>query len=92
MPYFSFCVVNGSQSSQEFKVGGAVSKIRKVSPRGAPQRTDGRAGEEPEDHKRYVVRGEINEKTAHIQELWEKMGKNAKLKEKQKWSNEKSHL
>ena len=25
-------------------------------------------------------------------ELWEKMGKNAKLKEKQKWSNEKLHL
>ena len=25
-------------------------------------------------------------------ELWEKMGKNAKLKEKQKWFNEKLHL
>ena len=25
-------------------------------------------------------------------ELWEKMGKNAKLKEKQKWSDEKLHL
>ena len=25
-------------------------------------------------------------------ELWEKMGKNAKLKEKQKWSHEKLHL
>ena len=44
--------------------------------------------------------GEFYEKTADIQarpdhlwsELWEKMGKNAKLKEKQKWSNEKLHL
>ena len=26
-----------------------------------------RTGEEPEDHKRYVVRVEINEKTADIQ-------------------------
>ena len=28
----------------------------------------------------------------HGQKLWEKMGENAKLKEKQKWSNEKLHL
>ena len=42
--------------------------------------------------------GEIDEKTADIQarsfmpELRDKMGKTAKLKEKQKWSNEKLHL
>ena len=46
----------------------------------------------------FVVRGEINEKTADIQpdhlwpELWKSMGKHAKLKEKQKWSEEKLHL
>ena len=46
----------------------------------------------------YVVRGEINEKKLtsrpdHLWlEHWEKMGKNAKLKEKQKWSHEKLHL
>ena len=47
----------------------------------------------------HMVRGEINEKTADIQArsfmartLGEKMGKHAKLKEKQKWSNEKLHL
>ena len=45
-----------------------------------------------------MVRGEINEKTAYIKpdhlwpELWKSMGKHAKLKEKQKWSNEKLHL
>ena len=45
-----------------------------------------------------MVRGETNEKTAGIQarslwpELWKSMGKHAKLKEKQKWSNEKLHL
>ena len=45
-----------------------------------------------------MVRGEINEKTADIQarsfmaRMWEKMGKNAKLKENQKWSHEKLHL
>ena len=47
----------------------------------------------------YVVRGEINVKTADIQArslmartLGEKMGKNAKLKERQKWSHEKRQL
>ena len=46
----------------------------------------------------YVVRGEMNKKTAYIQarslwpELWKSMGKHAKLKEKQKWSNKKLHL
>ena len=46
-----------------------------------------------------MVRVEINKKTADIQarsslwpEFWGKMGKNAKLKEKQKWSEEKLHL
>ena len=42
--------------------------------------------------------GETNEKTVDIRpdhlwpEIWKTMGKNAKLKEKQKWSNEKLHL
>ena len=47
----------------------------------------------------YMWSGEeINEETAYIQpdhlwpELWKSMGKHAKLKEKQKWSNEKLHL
>ena len=45
-----------------------------------------------------MVRGEINEKQLtsrpdHLwPDLWDKMGKNAKLKEKQKWSHEKLHL
>ena len=44
----------------------------------------------------YVVRGEINEKTLrpdHLgPELWEKVGKHAKLKEKQNWSHGKPKL
>ena len=46
----------------------------------------------------YVVRVEINKTTAYIQarsfsaRTLGKMGKNATLKEKQKWSNEKLHL
>ena len=47
----------------------------------------------------YVVRGrrltrkQLTSRADHLwPELWEKMGKNAKLKEKQKWSNEKLHL
>ena len=43
-----------------------------------------------------MVRGEINKKTAYTDhlwpELWKSKGKHAKLKEKQKWSNEKLHL
>ena len=45
-----------------------------------------------------VVRAEINEEQLasrpdHLwPEIWKTMGKNAKLKEKQKWSNEKLHL
>ena len=45
-----------------------------------------------------MVQGEINEKQLtsrpdHLwPELWKSMGKNAKLKEKQKWSEEKIHL
>ena len=44
-----------------------------------------------------MVRGETDEKTDDIQarsswpELWEKLGKNAKLKEKQQWSHGKFH-
>ena len=34
---------------------------------GCASRTDRRAGEEPEDHKRHVVGEEIDEKTAYIQ-------------------------
>ena len=45
-----------------------------------------------------MVLGETNENVAtsrpdHLRpELWKSMGKNAKLKEKQKWSEEKLHL
>ena len=48
--------------------------------------------------KDMCVRVEINEKTAYIQasffwpEIRKTMGKHAKLKERQKWSNEKLHL
>ena len=53
--------------------------------------------EEKTSKRIYVVRGETNEKTANIQarswlELWTKLGRNAQLKEKQKWSYEKLHL
>ena len=37
-----------------------------------------------------MVRGEINEETG--QNSWKSMGKHAKLKEKQKWSEERIHL
>ena len=46
----------------------------------------------------HVLRGEINKETAYIQavnlwpELWNSMGKHAKLKEKQKWSNDARNL
>ena len=44
-----------------------------------------------------MVRGETDKKAVnrpdHLwPELWKTMGKNAKLKEKQKWSHEKIHL
>ena len=48
--------------------------------------------------EKYVVREEITRKQLTSRpdhfwpELWNKMGKNAKLKEKQKWSHEKLHL
>ena len=47
----------------------------------------------------YVVRGETDEKAANFQarllfvaRLWTNLGKNAKLKEKHKWSHEKLQL
>ena len=47
----------------------------------------------------YVVRGETDKTAGNIQarfflcpELWTKLGRNAKLKEKQKWSNQKPKL
>ena len=45
-----------------------------------------------------MVRGEINEGNSlhpgqdHLWPEWKSMGKHAKLKEKQKWSEEKLHL
>ena len=40
-----------------------------------------------------LTRKQLTSRPDHLwPELWEKMGKNAKLKEKQKWSNEKLHL
>ena len=53
--------------------------------------------EEKSSRRIYVVRGEIKKKTAYIQTRsfmarnLENNGKNAKLKEKQKWSSEKLH-
>ena len=40
-----------------------------------------------------LTRKQLTSRPDHLRpELWEKMGKNAKLKEKQKWSHEKLHL
>ena len=40
-----------------------------------------------------LTRKQLTSKPDHLwPELWDKMRKNAKLKEKQKWSNEKLHL
>ena len=40
-----------------------------------------------------LTRKQLTSRPDHVwPELWKKMGKNAKLKEKQKWSNEKLHL
>ena len=40
-----------------------------------------------------LTRKQLTSRPDHLwPELWEKMGKHAKLKEKQKWSNEKLHL
>ena len=42
---------------------------------------------------RRFVRKQLTSRPDHLwPEFWEKMGKNAKLKEKQKWSHEKLHL
>ena len=42
---------------------------------------------------RRLTRKQLTSRPDHLwPELWEKMGKNAKLKEKQKWSHEKLHL
>ena len=39
------------------------------------------------------MRKQLTSRTDHLwPELWDKMGKNAKLMEKQKWSREKLHL
>ena len=53
--------------------------------------------EKPPDGKMWsgerLTRKQLTSRPDHLwPELWEKMGKNAKLKEKQKWSNEKIHL
>ena len=40
-----------------------------------------------------LTRKQLSSRPDHLwPELWEKMGRNAKLKERQKWSNEKLHL
>ena len=43
--------------------------------------------------RRSLTRKQLTSRPDHLwPELWKTMGKNAKLKEKQKWSNEKLHL
>ena len=43
--------------------------------------------------RRRLTRKQLTSRPAHLwPELWKSMGKHAKLKEKQKWSNEKLHL
>ena len=54
-------------------------------------------GEKPPDGYMWsegrLTRKQLTSRPDHLwPELWKKMGKNAKLKEKQKWSNEKLHL
>ena len=53
--------------------------------------------EKPQDGYRWsgerLTREQLSSRPDHLwPELWTKLGKNAKLKEKQKWSNEKLHL
>ena len=45
------------------------------------------------EHQRATTRKKLTSRPDHLwPELWKSMGKHAKLKEKQKWSNEKFHL
>ena len=64
-------------------------------PRGAPQRTDGRSPKIISDmwSGGRLMRKQLTSRPDHLwPEIWKTMGRNAKLKEKQKWSNEKLHL
>ena len=65
--------------------------VERCSPRGAPQNRTVRAGRSPKNTS--VTKKQLTSRPDHLwQELWKSMGKHAKLKEKQKWSEEKIHL
>ena len=53
-------VLREADGPEESDFHESLPRVERCSPLSAPQRTDGRAGEEPEEHKR-------DEKTAHIQ-------------------------
>ena len=66
--------------------------MERCSPWGAPQKPDGdEPVRSPKDTS--VTRKQLTSRPDHLwPELWKSMGKHPKLKEKQKWSNEKLHL
>ena len=65
--------------------------VERCSPRGAPQNRTVRAGRNPKNTS--VTRKQLTSRPDHLwPERWKSMGKHAKLKEKQKWSEEKLHL
>ena len=65
--------------------------VEKCSPRGAPQNRTVRAGRSQKNTS--VTKKKLPSRPDHLwPELWKSMGKQAKLKEKQKWSEEKLYL
>ena len=69
----------------------SLPRVERCSPRGAPQNRTVRAGRSPKNTS--VTRKQLTSRPDHLwPELWKSMGKNAKLKEKQKWAEEKIHL
>ena len=68
------------------------TRMERCSPRGASQMLD---GDEPvrSPKNTSVTRKQLTSRPDHPwPELWKSMGEHAKLKEKQKWSDEKFHL
>ena len=70
---------------------GKTAPMERCSPWSAPQHRTVRAGRSPKNTS--VTRKQLTSRPDHLwPELWKSMVKNAKLKEKQKWSEEKIHL
>ena len=82
--------VDGPEES-DFHPRRSLPRVERCSPRGAPQNRTVRAGRSPKNTS--VTRKQLTSRPDHLwPELWKSMGKNAKLKEKQKWSEEKIHV